>query len=86
MPSQQRYREITSTSNTTDFQARRLDVRFRRGEGLDFVHTLNGTAITARSLIAIMENFQDEEGTIAVPSVLEEFGAPTRVEVGAASA
>ena len=86
MPSQGRYREITSTSNTTDFQARRLDVRFRRGDGLDFVHTLNGTAITARSLIAIMENFQDENGAIAVPSVLEEFGAPTRAEVGAASA
>ena len=86
LPSQGRYREITSTSNTTDFQARRLDIRFRRGDGLDFVHTLNGTAITARSLIAIMENFQDEDGTIAVPSVLEEFGAPARVEVGAASA
>jgi seryl-tRNA synthetase len=83
MPAQQRYREITSTSNTTDFQARRLDVRFRRGESLDFVHTLNGTAITARSLIAIMENFQDEDGTITVPSVLEEFGAPTRVAASA---
>jgi seryl-tRNA synthetase len=83
MPAQQRYREITSTSNTTDFQARRLDVRFRRGESLDFVHTLNGTAITARSLIAIMENFQDEDGTITVPSVLEEFGAPTRVTASA---
>ena len=42
------------------------------------MHTLNGTAITARSLIAIMENFQDEDGSIAVPSVLEEFGAPSR--------
>ena len=83
MPAQGRYREITSTSNTTDFQARRLEVRFRRGESLDVVHTLNGTAITARSLIAIMENFQDEDGTIAVPSVLEEFGAPTRVAASA---
>ena len=51
-----------------------------------FVHTLNGTAVTARSLIAIMENFQEEDGAIAVPAVLEEFGAPARVGVGAASA
>ena len=79
MPSQQRYREITSTSNTTDFQARRLEVRSRRESGPELVHTLNGTAITARSLIAIMENFQDEDGSIAVPSVLKEFGAPAKV-------
>jgi seryl-tRNA synthetase len=79
MPSQQRYREITSTSNTTDFQARRLEVRYRRESGPELVHTLNGTAITARSLIAIMENFQEEDGSIAVPSILEEFGAPARV-------
>ncbi len=78
MPSQQRYREITSTSNTTDFQARRLEARYRGAEGPELLHTLNGTAITARSLIAIMENFQDEDGSIAVPSVLEEFGAPSR--------
>jgi seryl-tRNA synthetase len=83
MPAQQRYREITSTSNTTDFQARRLEVRYRSEGGPELVHTLNGTAITARSLIAIMENFQDEDGSIAVPSVLEEFGAPARVGVAA---
>jgi seryl-tRNA synthetase len=83
MPAQQRYREITSTSNTTDFQARRLEVRYRGESGPELVHTLNGTAITARSLIAIMENFQDEDGSIAVPSVLEEFGAPARVGVAA---
>jgi seryl-tRNA synthetase len=81
IPSQQRYREITSTSNTTDFQARRLEVRYRGESGPELVHTLNGTAITARSLIAIMENFQDEDGTIAVPSILEEFGAPAKVGV-----
>jgi len=78
MPAQQRYREITSTSNTTDFQARRLEARYRGAGGPELMHTLNGTAITARSLIAIMENFQDEDGSIAVPSVLEEFGAPSR--------
>ena len=82
MPSQQRYREITSTSNTTDFQARRLEVRYRRESGPELVHTLNGTAITARSMIAIMENFQGEDGSIAVPSELEEFGAPAKVTLG----
>src|SRR5207248_6477507 len=55
-PSQGRYREITSTSNTTDFQARRLDIRFRREQKSEHVHTLNGTAITARAMIAILEN------------------------------
>jgi seryl-tRNA synthetase len=79
-PGQQRYREITSTSNTTDYQARRLEIRFRVGDrGPELVHTLNGTAITARTLIAIMENFQQEDGSIAVPPVLERYGAPTRV-------
>src|SRR5207247_2374344 len=65
-PGQQRYREITSTSNTTDFQARRLDVRYRAERGPELVHTLNGTAVTARALIAIMENFQEEDGSISV--------------------
>jgi seryl-tRNA synthetase len=78
-PTQQRYREITSTSNTTDYQARRLEVRYRRDDGnLAPVHTLNGTAVTARLLLAIMENFQEEGGAYAVPSVLEQFGAPSR--------
>jgi seryl-tRNA synthetase len=78
-PAQARYRELTSTSNTTDFQARRLNIRFRREKALEHVHTLNGTAVTARSLIAIMENFQDEDGAVAVPDVLTEFGAPRRL-------
>jgi seryl-tRNA synthetase len=78
-PSQARYREITSCSNTTDFQARRLEIRFRADGRLTPVHTLNGTAITARSMLAIMENFQDEGGTVAVPAALHEFGAPERL-------
>jgi len=78
-PGQERYREITSTSNTTDYQARRLGIRFRQAGKLEPVHTLNGTAMTARWLIALMENFQDESGAIAVPSVLTEFGAPPRL-------
>jgi seryl-tRNA synthetase len=76
-PTQGRYRELTSTSNTTDFQSRRLNIRFRRdGKRLEHVHTLNGTAVTARAMLAIMENFQDEGGSIAVPEPLWEFGAP----------
>jgi seryl-tRNA synthetase len=81
-PVQQRYREITSCSNTTDYQARRLNIRFRREGGLEFVHTLNGTGATARALLAIMENFQDEGGKVAVPEVLRAFGAPAALGRG----
>jgi len=75
-PPQGRYREITSCSNTTDYQARRLNIRFRRDGKLEFVHTLNGTGATARALLSIMENFQDEGGTVTVPEVLRRYGAP----------
>jgi seryl-tRNA synthetase len=78
-PTQQRYREITSCSNTTDYQARRLNVRFRRDGKLEYAHTLNGTGATARALLSIMENFQDEGGTVAVPEVLHRFGAPATI-------
>ena len=81
-PGQGRYREITSTSNTTDYQSRRLDIRFRGDQGLEFVHTLNGTAVTARAMIAVLENYQDEGGAVAVPEVLAGFGAPGRIEPG----
>jgi len=75
-PSQERYREITSTSNTTDYQARRLGARYRTDSGLEPVHTLNGTAVTARVLLAIMENTQDANGNWSAPAALKEFGAP----------
>ena len=78
-PAQQRYREVTSCSNTTDYQARRLTTRYRRDDKLEFVHTLNGTGATARALLSIMENFQDEGGTVAVPEVLLGYGAPATV-------
>jgi seryl-tRNA synthetase len=78
-PAQSRYREITSTSNTTDYQARRLGVRVRRDRGTEPVHTLNGTAVTARALLAVLENFQDEGGQVALPECLVEFGAPRRL-------
>jgi seryl-tRNA synthetase len=73
-PSQRRYREITSASNTTDYQARRLGIRYRANGHTEFVHTLNGTAVTDRWVLAILENFGGE-----VPEVLREYGAPERV-------
>jgi seryl-tRNA synthetase len=82
LPAQRRYREITSTSNTTDYQSRRLGVRFRGEQGLEHVHTLNGTAVTARVMMAVLENFQDEGGAVSVPEVLVGFGAPARIEPG----
>jgi len=75
-PVQQRYREITSCSTTTDYQARRLNIRYRGERGLDFVHTLNGTGATARALLAMMENFQDSNGIVMLPEVLRPYGAP----------
>src|SRR3954469_22744033 len=74
-PSQERYRELTSCSNTTDYQARRSKIRYRAGEkSLETPHTLNGTAATDRWVLALLENFQGE-----VPEVLQQFGAPARV-------
>jgi seryl-tRNA synthetase len=83
IPSQERYREVTSTSNTTDFQARRLDIRYRPGSGGPrHVATLNGTAVTWRHMIAILENGQREDGSVALPEVLQPWGAPPELRVG----
>ena len=85
IPSQERYRELTSASNTTDFQARRLGARFRPSEGAspEPVHTLNGTAVAVgRTLIALMENRQLEDGSFTVPAVLQRLGAPEVVAGG----
>ena len=79
LPGQGRYRELTSCSNTTDYQARRLDIRYRsEAEGRPaHVHTLNGTAITnSRTIIALLENGQRDDGSVALPAVLRPFGAP----------
>ncbi|MEZ5126587.1 MAG: serine--tRNA ligase [Thermoleophilia bacterium] len=71
LPGQEQYREVTSCSNCTDYQARRLNCRFRTEKGPRFVHTLNGTAVAVgRTLIAIMENYQQEDGSIVVPQAL----------------
>ena len=83
LPGQQRYRELTSTSNTTDFQSRRLDIRYRpeRG-GPRHVFTLNGTAVAVgRTLIALLENHQREDGGVGVPAVLTAWGAPAELRV-----
>ena len=78
-PGQERYRELTSTSNTTDYQARRLDVRTRRDGKPEHVATLNGTAVTARTMIALLENFQDEGGSVSIPEPLWEYGSPRKL-------
>ena len=74
LPGQGRYREVTSCSNCTDYQARRLNCRYRTERGPRFVHTLNGTCIAiGRTLIAIMENYQRADGSIEVPKVLRPY-------------
>jgi len=75
-PSESRYRETHSTSNCTDFQARRLNIRYRdlKNKKLEFVHTLNGTAVAiGRTLIAIIENYQQKDGSIKIPKILEKY-------------
>ena len=82
LPGQERFRELTSCSNTTGYQARRLDVRHRPAEGAPprHVHTLNGTAVAVgRTIIAIAENHQADDGTVAVPAVLHSYGAPETI-------
>ncbi len=74
LPGQGRYREITSTSNTTDFQSRRLKIRFRDDAGNRLAYTLNGTAIAmGRWLIALVENHQQPDGTIVIPEALRPY-------------
>jgi seryl-tRNA synthetase len=85
MPGQEQYREVTSCSNTTDYQARRLDVRYRGADGRPAqVHTLNGTAVTWRHMIALLENGQQDDGTVVLPEVLVPFGAPATISAPAA--
>lgn len=73
-PGQGRYREVTSTSNTTDFQSRRLKIRYKDDDGKNqLVHTLNGTVVTPRHLIALLENHQDADGSIHIPEVLVPY-------------
>lgn len=74
IPSEQRFRETHSTSNTTDYQARRLNIRLKEGKSAEKVHMLNGTAIAiGRTLIALIENHQQADGTIAIPKALSAY-------------
>jgi seryl-tRNA synthetase len=73
-PFQNKYRETHSTSNCTDFQARRLNIRYRKKDGkLEFVHTVNGTAFSQRPILAIIENFQQADGSVKIPEVLQKY-------------
>ncbi|MFO0780682.1 MAG: serine--tRNA ligase [Candidatus Gracilibacteria bacterium] len=74
IPTQQKFRELTSCSNCTDYQARRANIRMKGEKGTEIIHTLNGTAIAmSRTLVAIMENYQQKDGTIAIPEVLQGY-------------
>jgi seryl-tRNA synthetase len=83
IPSQDRYRELTSCSNTTDFQARRLGCRYRAadGETPQAVHTLNGTAVAVgRTVVALVENRQERDGSFSLPKILHSYGSPVRID------
>lgn len=74
IPTQEKYREVTSTSTTGDFQARRLNIKYRDGDEKKYVSILNGTAFAiGRTLIAILENYQQEDGSVIVPEVLQKY-------------
>ena len=74
MPSQNKYREVTSTSNTTDFQARRLNIKLKKDGKNEFLHTLNGTVLAlGRTIIAIYENFQNKDGSVNIPPILQKW-------------
>ena len=74
LPGQNKYREISSISNTRDFQARRAKIRYKEGKKNHLVHTLNGSSLAVgRTLVAIMENYQNEDGTIDIPQVLHKY-------------
>jgi seryl-tRNA synthetase len=82
IPSQERYREVTSCSNTTDYQARRLNCRYRAADNQapQPVHTLNGTAVAVgRTMIALIENRQDRDGSFSLPNILHSHGSPERI-------
>jgi seryl-tRNA synthetase len=85
LPGQERYRELTSCSDTTDYQARRLDIRYRPPQGRPTnVFTLNGTAVAVgRTIIALLENGQQPDGTVQLPEVLTHFGAPATLAASA---
>lgn len=83
MPGRNDYGEVTSTSNCTDYQARNLNIRFKRKSGeIEYVHMLNGTAlpISSRTIVAILENYQNADGSVTIPEVLREFMGKDRIK------
>jgi seryl-tRNA synthetase len=72
-PGQGKYRETHSCSNCTDYQTRRLNIRVKTKEGPKLVHALNATAITDRAVLAILENYQQEDGSVVIPEVLRPY-------------
>jgi seryl-tRNA synthetase len=80
LPGHGRYRELTSCSNTTDYQARRLSIRMRRDRRTETLHTLNGTAVAVgRTIIALLENGQQQDGSVELPGALLPHGGPARL-------
>jgi seryl-tRNA synthetase len=82
LPGQNRYREISSCSNFVDFQARRAGIRFKRAgkKGTEFVHTLNGSGLAiGRTLVAILENYQQMDGSVIIPEVLRSYMGMDRI-------
>jgi len=82
IPSQNKYRETHSVSDCTDFQARRLNIKYRTKDGKnEYVHTLNGTAVAiGRMLVAILENYQEPDGSVLVPKVLQKYTGFKKIE------
>ena len=74
LPSQKAFREISSCSNYEDYQARRAKIRFKSDKKVSFVHTLNGSGLAVgRTLIAVLENYQNKDGSVAVPAVIQPY-------------
>ena len=81
IPTQEKFRELTSCSNCTDFQSRRSRIRYKTAKGNEYIHTLNGTAVAiARTLVAILENYQNSDGSVTIPAVLQPYmGGRTKI-------
>lgn len=81
IPSQNKFREVTSVSTTTDFQSRRLNIKYQDGQKKEFVHILNGTAFAiGRTIIAILENFQQKDGSVKIPKILHKYTGFTEIK------
>lgn len=81
IPSQSKYREMTSTSTVTDFQSRRLNMKYQDGDQKKYLQVLNGTAFSTRPLVAILENYQQEDGSVVIPEVLRKYIGKDKIEV-----